>query len=113
MSILTTKTVWRRPRAIVDTVNPEKLTPEQEERVRVALKFLHKRFGTWAALAKAMGVKPETLQQSAFRARRAPTSGMAIRAARVAVVPIERILSGLWPPKNVCPHCGQTTPTHR
>lgn len=113
MTILREKTCWHRPRPFLDLDNPEKLTSEQANNVRVAIKFLRQRFGTWAALAKAMGVKSQGLQQSVNRLGHAPNAGQAIRAARVACVPVERLLSGLYPPPNSCPTCGRESSPHR
>jgi len=107
MTILTAKTCWHRQRPVWDTENPERLTAAQEENVRSAIRFLKVRLGGWPKLGKAMGVKPQTLDQAVNRKRRAPNAGMAIRAARVACVPVERILSGIYPPKGMCPHCGR------
>ncbi len=73
----------------------------------MAVNFLRLRLGSWEALAKAMGVKKKTLAQAVKRPRRRPTAGLAINAARVAGVPVERILFGFYPPKGACPHCGR------
>jgi len=107
MTILTEKTTWRRRREIWDMANPGKLSTEQEANVRAALMFLKRKFGTWEKLGKAMGMHAATVHQNSYRLRRPPNSGVAIRAARVACVPVERILSGLWPPPNACPYCGR------
>jgi hypothetical protein len=38
------------------------LTVEEQHRVRVALRFLHVRFGTWAMLAKVLKAKHTTVR---------------------------------------------------
>src|SRR5580693_7008916 len=106
MPILTKREVWRKPRPANETRRSYDLTPAEQENVRVALRFLATRFGDFAKLAKAMGAHRETVQRPARRA--APvTAGIALRAARVAGVPLEELLSGAWPKAGACPHCGR------
>jgi hypothetical protein len=76
--------------------------------VKVALRFLMKRHGTVLELAKAMGANRGTGTVLAALAKRgAVSAGIALRAARVAAVPLEDVLSGAWPPAGACPHCGR------
>jgi hypothetical protein len=107
MAILRTRTEWQRPRPTRTTAQPDDLTSEEQANVRSALAFLRVRLGSWLALAEAMGVKVQTLKQAAKRKRRGPTAGHALRAARVARVCAEMILTGSWPPNGACPHCGR------
>ena len=110
MGILREKTVWKKPRAPRPTARPDELTPEEQANVRAALRFLRLRMGSWIALAKAMGLKPNTLQEAAGRKTRRPTAGIALRTARVAQVRVEIILAGKWPtpltPVNASPFRG-------
>jgi len=110
MAILRERKRWVRPKPARATVLPDELTEEEGARVRTALAFLRGHLGSWTKLARAMGIKPATLEQGALRRTRRPTAGLALRAARVAGVPMEDILSGRWPvPLPVkCPTCGRS-----
>ena len=109
MGILREPKVWRKTRGPRETAPPDELTPIEEARVRAGVIFLFRRFGGWAALARAMGVKRKTLWQAARRRRRRPTAGLALRAARVAHVRVESILAGRWPTPGADPkRCAQT-----
>ena len=105
MGILREPKVWREERALATTRRSSDLTPEEKANVRKALRFLSKRFGSWPALAKAMSANEHTVWTSAHKG--AVTAGIALRAARVAGVPLEEMLSGAWPPASACPHCGR------
>jgi len=108
MAILRARTVWKRTKPVRITAVPDELTPEECLRVRVALAFLRAQHGSWTALAVAMGIKPATLKEGAKRRGRRPTAGFALRAARVAGVCVEMVLSGAWPADGTCPHCGRS-----
>ena len=110
MAILLARTVWKRPKPVRITAVPDELTVEEGVRVRAALAFLRTRLGSWVNLAAAMGIKPQTLKEGAKRRGRRPTAGLALRAARVAGVCVEMILSGVWPKQGSCPHCGRCDP---
>jgi hypothetical protein len=101
--ILTHPISWRR-QANRDLTGD--LTPTEQENVRKALRFLAQRYGDYTKLAKAMKSHRETVQRPARRDTRV-TAGIALRAARVASVPVEDILSGAWPKPGMCPHCGR------
>ena len=107
MAILRERVTWQRSRPVRTEARPDALTPDERANVRAALKFLRQRVGGWPALAKAMGIKNETLQQIAMRRSRGPTAGIALRAARVAGVCAEQVLRGAWPPEGACPVCGR------
>jgi hypothetical protein len=47
-----------------------------------------------------------TLVHAASKGGR-PSVGLALRAARLAYVPLEDILSGRWPGKGPCALCGK------
>ena len=102
MAILRERVAWTRPRA---RRGPD-LSPEEAGHVKEALAFLAKRYGTWRELAKAMGLKSDTIEYAASE-RGGVTGGMAIRTARAAGVPVEDVLSGAFPKPGVCPHCGR------
>src|SRR5580704_17771311 len=101
MPVLRERVAWSRPRA---RRGPD-LSPEEADRVRVALAFLAKRFGTWKAMTDAMDLKLDTVRH-AVKKRGGVTAGVALRAARAAGVPLEDILAGRWPKPGACPHCG-------
>ncbi len=107
MAILRERKVWKRPRLPSPTSPSDQLTPEQEKNVRAALAFLRVRVGSWAKLAKVMGLKEATLEQAANRRTRRPTAGYAVRAAQIARVQVYEILSGRWPRLGACPMCGR------
>lgn len=106
MSILTTRQVWRR--------NPEpetkqlgnRITPVERDNVRAALAYLRGRYGTTDAFCAALGISRDSLRKAQSR-HRLMTYRVACLVARAAGVPVEKVLSGLWPGDR-CPHCGGT-----
>jgi transcriptional regulator with XRE-family HTH domain len=107
MAILRERETWSRKRAARETEQPDDLTPEEGENVRAVLRALHHQYRRWDKLAKAMGVKTQTLKQAANRKRRRPTAGFALRAARLAKCPVEMVLSGVVLESYSCGMCGQ------
>lgn len=85
------------------------LTAEEQANVRVALRFLRARFGVWATVAKALRVNRRHVSRMMYG--RTVTASVAMRTARLCNVPVDDVLSGRFPDKNVCPHCGQTIVT--
>jgi hypothetical protein len=65
------------------------------------------RLGSYAKLAEALGAKPATVNDSMHRSGK-PSVALALRAARLAGVPLEDVLSGAWPKEGSCPMCGRT-----
>ena len=76
------------------------LSPKEASNVKAAARFLHARMGDWRAVAKALHVSKATCI-------RAPSPILAFRLARLVGVPVDDLLSGKYPPADVCPHCGQ------
>jgi hypothetical protein len=109
MGVLQQTKAWRRERPANQTKRSSDLTPEEQENVRKALRFLAVRLAGWRELAKAMGAGEPTVWKSAHRGR--VSAGLALRASRVAKVPLEDMLSAAWPPEGVCPHCGARGPS--
>ncbi len=70
-----------------------------------AVKVLCIRLGTLANVAKAMRAHPKTVQR-AVSGRSQPSAGMAIKAAKLAGVPVDDVLSGKFPAEGSCPYCG-------
>jgi|SRR5579863_4072460 len=106
MGVLREPKTWRRERPKTGTRRSSDLTPEEQANVRRALVFLKTRLGSWPAVAKAMGAEKSTVWRSAHK--RNVSAGLALRAARVAGEPLERLLTGSWPAPGVCPHCGRS-----
>jgi len=107
MAILRERTVWRKPRPANETRRSSDLTPEEQRNVKAALRFLAKRHGTAGKLAVAMSARYATVK-AAIDAHRPVSAGVALRASRLAGVPLEDVLSGVWPKAGACPHCGRT-----
>lgn len=84
------------------------LSPEEQANVRRALKFLGRRFGTQATLAKALGVPRSTVRHVAYERKVGVSASMTFRVARLADVSIDALLKGEWPRSETCPHCGHT-----
>jgi hypothetical protein len=80
------------------------LTAQEQAHVRVALRFLRARWGTWATLARALKFKDTTLA-NVSGGHKAVSASVAVRVARFAEVGVDDILGGKFPPR--CTHCGQ------
>jgi hypothetical protein len=106
MTILTMRTVRAKERPAHETRRSSDLTPAEQQNVKAALRFLSKRLGSYPKLAKAMGANHATVMAAAHK-RGAVSAGIALRAARVAGVPLENVLSGTWPPADACPWRGR------
>jgi hypothetical protein len=108
MATLTHAKVWRRTRQTPApaTSNANYLTVDEKANVRRAVKVLRTRLGSATALAEAMGVTSGVIQR-ACSSRGKVTAGLAIRAARVAGVPVDDVLTGAFPAPGACPHCGR------
>lgn len=81
------------------------LDEKEQKHVRVALRHLHRRTGTWAATAEALRCAQETLK-AVMRDRYPVSASLAFRVARLADVPIDDLLAGRFLPPGACPHCG-------
>lgn len=101
MPVLKNPKSWKRPRRRYGF----DLTEPEQENVKRALRVLSVRMGGAAPLAKALGAKLNTLHGN-MEQRGRPGAGIALRAARLAEVPVESILAGEWPVKDGCPCCG-------
>lgn len=85
---------------------PPLFSPDEEARLRAALKHARTLFGTWACLADAMRVGPKTPEDAA--AGRHPVSAdVAVRLARALGKPLDALLAPLAEAKR-CPHCGRS-----
>jgi hypothetical protein len=107
VSILTKREVWRRERKRTKRA-PLGLTRDEQDNVRVVLRVLRYRHGSWVALARLLGMQLKTLKGAASkRGSRPPTPGLALHASRLAGVPMEDVLSGAFPKQGDCPLCGR------
>jgi hypothetical protein len=106
MTILRERVKRTTPRDPTKTRRSSDLTPEEQANVRKALRVLRIRIGTNRQLAEAMGANLSTLR-SAIRTK--VSGGIAIRAARVAGVPVDDLLTGKWPVPGCCPMCGRSS----
>ena len=87
-------------------VHPSDLTPREQAHVRMSLRFLHAKFGSWEQLAKVLGFKADSLRHDK------PVSvRLAFRVARLVDVPIDDVLAGKFPSPGVCPYCGHVAET--
>jgi hypothetical protein len=107
-TILRSRVAWAKPRDPTATRRSYDLTPEERTNASAAIRFLAKRHGTVGKLTLAMGAKRRTVLAAMSRRRCAVSAGLALRAARVAGVPLEDVLAGRWPVAGACPHCGRT-----
>jgi len=105
MTILTKRSEWRVVRPSNETRRSTDLTPEEQANMRRALLFLRARYGSWAKLATALRAKHHTVERAGGYGRPVG-AGLAVRAARLAGVPLDDLLSGAWPGTR-CPTCGR------
>ena len=106
MAALTERTSWRKPKQLTVGGRTPDLTPDEVANVKRALRVLKVRHESIPALAAVLGVNEATLRKATAR-QRTPSMGLALRAARLAGVPLEEILSGSWPRPGACPLCGR------
>ena len=95
----------KRPRAHHQT---DALTPEQQARVRLALRAQCRRFGSMRALATALGVSVTTLSHAV--GKRPISSALAVRLASVASVDLTALLRPGPAVAECCPTCGRAMP---
>jgi hypothetical protein len=79
------------------------LTAAEVVNVRRALAFLRVRCGGAKTLAKALHAHKSTLSR--------PSASLVFRAARLAGVGVDDVLTGKYPPPGVCAHCGHQEET--
>ncbi len=81
------------------------LTTTEQTHVRTALKFLRLRCGTWATVAKALGLAEGSVSNIAS-GHNSATPTVTFRLARFAKVSVDDVLTGRFPAPGTCPHCG-------
>ncbi len=104
MTVLTKRSEWRIERSPSETRYSSDLTPEEQGHARAAIRFLTVRLGGAAKLARALRSNLASVSRATGKGGK-PSAGLALRAARLAGVPLEDVLSGQWPGDR-CPHCG-------
>lgn len=106
MAILRERKTWKKERQPRATDRLDRLTPEEEANVYAAMNVLRIRYGGMDGVAKAMGASKFAVQTAMQKGRR-PTAGLALKAARLAGVPVEDVLTGAFPKPGACPMCGR------
>ena len=81
-------------------------SPEEQARLRAALKNARPLLGSWPCLADAMRVPKERIQRAAA-GRHPVTADVAVRLSRAIGVPLEALLRGLTSVPPTCPTCGR------
>ena len=82
------------------------LTTEEQQNTLAALHFLRTRLGNWKLLAKALGFEHCTLLGVKKRRKRASVN-MAYAVSRLAGATFDDVVTGRWPVRGTCPHCGR------
>jgi prepilin signal peptidase PulO-like enzyme (type II secretory pathway) len=83
----------------------KRLTAQEQENVRVALRFLRIRTGGWKVLSKVLGFAMGSMIN--VKKKRVPVSvNLAFQVSRLTMVPFDDLLAGKYPPAGACPHCG-------
>ncbi len=83
----------------------KRLTSEEQEHVRVALRFLRIRTGGWKVLSKVLGFAMGSMIN--VKKKRVPVSvNLAFQVSRLTMVPFDDLIAGKYPPPGACPHCG-------
>lgn len=108
MAILRERKVWKRPENENSRKMLDRLTPQEEERVRRAMDVLRVRFGNWRRVAVALKTNRTTITRVVCIRKRA-TPAFALRVARLLGVPLGDVLSGAFPRAGQCPLCGHQT----
>ncbi len=81
------------------------LTTEETRHFRAALRNIARGFGSFGALAKAVGVPVASLYQAIHRSS-PPSAALALRVAMTARTPLEAMLAGTMAAAGTCPTCG-------
>lgn len=105
--ILTERKTWKRAKPKPKLVTKlDALTPDEQANVLAAATKLRAQCGSWQDLADALLVNRVTL----FRACtgiKPPCAGLALRLARLARVPMEDVLGGIFAKPGCCAMCGK------
>lgn len=91
--------MWRRPRV----GNTFDLTPEEQVRVKEALRLLRDQVGSWREVATRLGCVRETAKRAAREGNangKRASPGMALALARALGVPVEELLAARHVPEG-------------
>lgn len=80
-------------------------TPEEENRIKAALRRARTLFGTWACLADAIRVAPAT-PEDVVAGRQRISGDIVVRLARALAVPVESLYRAPTH-ASTCPTCGR------
>jgi hypothetical protein len=105
MSILRERKVWRREVYLPVARKLSRLSPEQQENVRRAMRYLTVKYGGPRKFAAALGVSYQAFWKLRNPSRAIPVR-RAVLVAALAQVPVDDVLTGRWPTE--CPHCNGT-----
>jgi len=94
--------VWKRTPTSPPKKRPGRLTPEEQENVRLAIRSLRRRYGTLPNVAIALGMSLKSLEH--VLTKRTVTAAIALETARVAGVPVDEVLLGVFPGGPKTPH---------
>ena len=84
---------------------PPLFRPDEEQRIRAALKNARPLFGSWACLADALHLDPKHVQAVAS-GKKGVAGAIVVRLARALGVPLESLYRAPSD-ADVCPHCGR------
>jgi hypothetical protein len=87
-------------------MNCKELNAEGQRHTMAALHHLRSRFGTWKALANALGFERSTMR-NVKKSINDVSVNMAFAVAKIAMVPFDDVVSGRFPIRGTCPHCGR------
>jgi hypothetical protein len=83
------------------------LTDLEQANVRAALRFLHAKCGTWALVVATLGSGKAIVVSKVASGHKSASAALAVRVARAVGAPVDDVLQGRFPGKDVCPNCGQ------
>ena len=109
MAILRERKVWKREAAPAyerPFARAEVLKGYEQRNVLRAMAVLRLRCGSWAKLARVLGVHKKAVSRVRTGETK-PHGGLAVRVARAAGVPVDEILNGKFVRRGTCPWCGR------
>lgn len=80
------------------------LTEDEQENVRVALRYLRARLGTWVRVARVTRMKRRTVRR--LRAGWTVRIYVAERVAATLGASVDALVTGRFLPQGACLHCG-------
>lgn len=93
----------RRQRGRSSTLS---FTPAERQHFVAAMRGLRRAYGTWQALAGALGLPMNTVHRAGSSKSSRGGLALAVRAAQLAGIPVEAMLKGLIVEAGTCPTCG-------